>query len=273
MVGRQTATRVWVASVAGVEEIRAFVLVVGVSAGDDDGIGSLALGAVNAALKRTVNTCGSEFGAIGELIPDAYSVRRSEKLGHAAPFALNLAGSLQKRAVMAPPERGLHFATPVRDVGVTTPTNTEDAMRRSKNHPDDWSKYVPRVPEDFPEDAQSAWPDLSAWPSRGGVRELLKTTKSDPAVRLSVLAGLRHFAHSDTQSIWSFVSIWLAVMIALLAIPMPDIAILVTSIVVFGVGLWFVSYTANRTIAIGQRSVRARIWLAAIEDALASSRR
>lgn len=130
-------------------------------------------------------------------------------------------------------------------------------------------KSTPDIPDGFPEEARQHWPNLEDWPTADAVREFVKVTKRRPNERLAVLTGLRQLSESDLSYPWSWVGVYVPVVIVLLSVPSPvpwlSTSLLVVGLIAIAVVLARLLWTSAE---VDQRRRRAIGWLRAFEDAI-----
>lgn len=143
-------------------------------------------------------------------------------------------------------------------------------MPRAKpksNEPPGWAQPHEGAPADL-------WPDISKLPARNTLATLAAARQDRPDDYLAVVNGLRWATTGDMASAWSFLTTWVAV----LAVVFAALTVLSPWVLV-GVFLFFVLFTmmlshiARVVSDHSDRKRHAEVWLAALEDTKASSRR
>lgn len=133
--------------------------------------------------------------------------------------------------------------------------------------PPGWAQPHEGAPADL-------WPDISTLPTRHTMAALAAARQTRPDDYLAVVNGLRWATTGDMASAWSFLTTWVAV----LAVVFAALTVL-SPWALIGVFLFFVVFTmmlshiARIVSDHSDRKRHAEVWLAALEDAKAPTRR
>ena len=127
---------------------------------------------------------------------------------------------------------------------------------------------VPYAPDLLKAKSTTYWPVENKYPTPSDVRAFVEDTRGKPGIRLNVLSGLRSYSISDSQPIVSWFALFLTLMVALTAMPMPELARAILYVGLLAVGFLLIARIAEVTTAMDVRRRMTAVWLAAYEDGI-----
>lgn len=140
-------------------------------------------------------------------------------------------------------------------------------MKRKKAMPPKVRAWqVHQRPEDLPESAHYAWPDLAISPTTVAVRSFRKATKRDRETALAVLSGLRRFAESSSQFVLSYAAFFLSLLAIILATNASSPWFPLIGIVIGAGAFLCLVLFIPMAAALEERRKAAILWLRALEE-------